>query len=239
MTHHLDNGSYTLNQPSVSYMDLADLFYTSIAFEYFPQLGTGNVSAYLPSTDAYLIQTLGLLPSDPNKKPKDIALHDVENALSVVAASVFWTLGHVPPPLSYDVHVKGSTIAKVELPGPQEGAPVLLQGNATILAMIPQARLNLSIISVAAGLSASLILLLVSLRFLHFCDGETREDVGVDGMGILQAMWLYRHHPELERIFEHVDEPTNDNLRQAALIQTRLADEPDRRQQTKSASLRW
>jgi hypothetical protein len=44
----------------------------------------------------------------------------------------------------------------------------------------------------------------------------------VDGTGLVHAMWLYRNHPELETLMDHVDHPTDENLREARMVQTRL-----------------
>ncbi|KAJ6566614.1 hypothetical protein B0H19DRAFT_1257813 [Mycena capillaripes] len=146
------------------------------------------------------------------------------NTLNYAAGSLMSLMSTLLQPLSKDVIVTGMKIS-----GTLEGGPILLAGNATVLVIVPQLRLNLSIIAVAAGLAASVSLSIVSLRFLHFRDDEMREDdVFIDGTGILQAMWLYRNHPELESILKHVEEPTNDNLRQAAVVKTRLADGPEK-----------
>ncbi|KAJ6536350.1 hypothetical protein B0H19DRAFT_1271138 [Mycena capillaripes] len=230
------NVSDILGQPGVSYIGLGEALYPALPGLIFYH--ENEFSEAFTIFDVYLIQKLGLLPSNSTKKPESIALHDVENALSVFAASVFWTLGHVPPPRTYNIYQKNGSFARVDLPGQQQGlgAPVLLHGNATILAIVLQARLNFSIVTIAAGLTASLVLLVVSLQFLHFGHDHTREDDAcIDGTGILQAMWLYRNHPELQSLLEHVEEPTNDNLRQAAMVKTRLADGPN----TKAADTMW
>jgi hypothetical protein len=49
----------------------------------------------------------------------------------------------------------------------------------------------------------------------------------IDGTGFLQAIWLYRNHPELEILMDQVEYPTEDNLRAAGMVQIRLMDQPE------------
>lgn len=77
---------------------------------------------------------------------------------------------------------------------------------------------------IAGGLIASAILLLLSLPFLDFHKSrEQDDDVAIGGMGILHAIWLYREHPELEKLLVQVVEPTDVNLRKAGMVRIRLA----------------
>jgi hypothetical protein len=39
----------------------------------------------------YLIQKLNLLPTDAGPPRRNVTLHELENALSVIVASMFWT----------------------------------------------------------------------------------------------------------------------------------------------------
>jgi hypothetical protein len=56
-----------------------------------------------------------------------------------------------------------------------------------------------------------------------FHRGSTDEkDLSVNGTGILHEIWLYRSHPQLDTLLEQVEHPTDDNLRAAGLVQTRL-----------------
>jgi hypothetical protein len=77
---------------------------------------------------------------------------------------------------------------------------------------------------VSAGLAASIALSLLSLRFSIVSTSEKRsnEDISIDGTGLLHAIWLYRNHPELSVLMEHVEHPTDDNLRAAGMVRTRL-----------------
>lgn len=75
---------------------------------------------------------------------------------------------------------------------------------------------------VAAGLAVSAIPMLVSLQVLCFQNRTPDDDVLIDGTGLLHTMWLSRNHPELETLMDHVDHPTDKNLREAGMVQTRL-----------------
>lgn len=66
-------------------------------------------------------------------------------------------------------------------------------------------------------------LMLLSLPFSLFNVGAKKDsDLPIDGTGMLHAIWLYRNHPELETLLEHVEHPTDDNLRRAGMVRTRL-----------------
>ncbi|KAJ6549424.1 hypothetical protein DFH09DRAFT_1169263 [Mycena vulgaris] len=170
---------------------------------------------FVSVADLYLIQNLNLRPV--NDAPANVALHELENALSVVVSSMFWTVGHIPPTQgqiarSSDKVRKFWTIEEVSNP------LLLLPGSATVEKISTQARLDLS-----AGLVASVALLVLSLSSSLFNGSAKKDsDLSIDGTGILHAIWLYRNHPELETLLEHVEHPTHDNLRQAGMVRTRL-----------------
>ncbi|KAF8207968.1 hypothetical protein K438DRAFT_1814717 [Mycena galopus ATCC 62051] len=168
--------------------------------------------------DMYLIQKLNLLPLN-GSFPNETALHDVENALSEIVAAMFWTLGHISPLTQLN------SSADFVVPEVPSNAPILLQGQATATGMVTQIRLNLSIIAVSAGLIFSAALFLLSLQYLQPRSHNKQhgtEVVPVDGTGLLQAIWLYRNHPELETLLEQVEYPTDENLRKAGMVETRL-----------------
>jgi len=61
------------------------------------------------------------------------------------------------------------------------------------------------------------MLALASLR------GQNKDDdLPLEGAGILHAIWLYRNHPELETLLKQVEHPTDENLRAAGMVKTRL-----------------
>ena len=77
------------------------------------------------------------------------------------------------------------------------------------------------VVQVSVGLAASIALLLLSLLSSLFAAKENSA-LPIAGTGILHAIWLYRNHPELETLLKQVDHPTNDNLRDAGMVRTRL-----------------
>ncbi|KAJ7836625.1 hypothetical protein B0H13DRAFT_2422813 [Mycena leptocephala] len=173
--------------------------------------------------DIYLIQKLNL-PAANGDTTLNVTLHEVENALSIVVASMFWTLGRISPTYSpKGVLPPNGTVDRLSnVPKP----PSLLQGNATVTEILTQARLELSIFAVSAGLAISIFLMLLALPSLLYDQGSTDDkDLSVNGTGILHTIWLYRNHPELDTLLEQVEHPTDDNLRTAGLVQTRLVGE--------------
>ncbi|KAJ6507623.1 hypothetical protein DFH09DRAFT_1101011 [Mycena vulgaris] len=154
-----------------------------------------------PPDDGYKIldPTVELLPPD-FKRPHNVTLHELENALSEIVASMFWTIDNIRlthGPLATQEDADGNLTAfgikEVENP------PFLLRGNAT-----------LSIIAISAGLAASVALMLLSLQFeLSRGSGAGEEDAPIDGTGILHTIWLCRSHPELETLLRQVEhQPT-------------------------------
>ncbi|KAJ7883795.1 hypothetical protein B0H13DRAFT_2537894 [Mycena leptocephala] len=201
--------------------------------KWYGSMATSDFSLFLGSSsmasvaDIYLIKKLNL-PAANHNSTLNVTLHDVENALSIIVASMFWTLGHIPP-----TH-RAAGDAVLGLPNGTQltslfdmpKSPILLQGNATVTEIFTQARLELSIIAVSAGLAISIILMLLALPSLLYDQGSTDDkDLSVNGTGILHAIWLYRNHPELDTLLEQVEHPTDDNLRAAGMVQTRLVDE--------------
>lgn len=66
-------------------------------------------------------------------------------------------------------------------------------------------------------------LILISSPLLLFPQGiRDDKDLPIDGTGLLQTIGLYRNHPELETLLEQVEHPTENNLRVAGMIRTRL-----------------
>ncbi|KAJ6484898.1 hypothetical protein C8R45DRAFT_931332 [Mycena sanguinolenta] len=181
--------------------------------------------------DIYLIQKLNM-PAANHSNTQNITLHGFENALATLVASIFWTLGHMQPSYSYiigtiDPFPNGTitnTLNNVSSP------IMLLPGIANITEVFAETQLELSIIAakyqstnrlkVSAGLVVSIVLMVTALPLLR--GSEFDRDLPIDGIGILHAIWLYRNHPGLWHILEHVEHPTNENLREAGMVWTRL-----------------
>ncbi|KAJ6488808.1 hypothetical protein C8R45DRAFT_1073986 [Mycena sanguinolenta] len=173
--------------------------------------------------DIYLIQKLNL-PAANHSDTQNITLHDLENALSILVASIFWTFGHVIPPY-IDVAVDEQTqlFPNGTINRPLNNlpiSPILIPGIANITEIFAETQLELSIIAVSAGLVVSLVLMAVALPLLRGFNFD--EDLPLDGTGILHAIWLFRNHPELQRLLEQVEHPTDENLRAAGMVQTKL-----------------
>ncbi|KAJ7790824.1 hypothetical protein B0H14DRAFT_3568457 [Mycena olivaceomarginata] len=180
----------------------------------------------LSVADLYLNQKLDLLASTPKS---EIFLHDVENTLSTIVAAIFWAVfyplvGNIAPPPGYE----GTSVLNISDNHFYHGyrfyiyessnSPIILGGNATVNEIFTQVRVD-----VTAGLVVSMALTLLSLPFSLPCKHTNPEiETPIDGVGILQAIWLYRNHPQLETLLEQVDHPTEDNLRAAGMIRTTL-----------------
>ncbi|KAJ7037201.1 hypothetical protein C8F04DRAFT_1092928 [Mycena alexandri] len=166
--------------------------------------------------ELYLNQKLNLTSTTPG----NLTLHDVENALSDLAASIFWTLSHIPP-IRGNVAGCGSSACIDENNDPF----TVLRGNATVTNIITQARLDLSIIAVSAGLAASIALMIIAYSTSILTRAGVEEtELPIDGLGVLQAIWLYRNHPELETLMDQAEYPSTQNLREAGMVRVRLVD---------------
>ncbi|KAJ7795065.1 hypothetical protein B0H14DRAFT_116666 [Mycena olivaceomarginata] len=110
-------------------------------------------------------------------------------------------------------------------------------GNAEVTEVSTQGRLDSDMIATAGGLAA-VALFLLSLRYSFFPKSHKPEtDNPIDGTGVLQAIWLYRNHPELETQLVQVDNPTETNLRKAGMVRTRLVGAGRRRRETCESAL--
>ncbi|KAJ6491133.1 hypothetical protein C8R45DRAFT_928960 [Mycena sanguinolenta] len=186
----------------------------------------------LNTGDAYLIQKLNLFPTDSGPPRRNVTLHELENALSDIVASMFWTLSCKPvgAPSSLNISIVNESLVRYPDVNQSIPGPFLLDGFAEVTSNFPLGRLDLSIIAVplnltvTAGLTASILLLLLSLPHSRFPGRPTSNDndIQIDGTDILQAIWLYWNHPELETLLEQVDHPTTDNLHWAGEVRTRL-----------------
>ncbi|KAJ7486745.1 hypothetical protein FB451DRAFT_1534777 [Mycena latifolia] len=166
--------------------------------------------------DVYLIQKLNLHPEPGSDVRSNMTLHELENALSEVVAAMFWTC-HIPP--TQGAYAIGDPNGIAFTYTHKISNPFLLQrGSAKVGETVTQARLD-----VVAGLAASIALMLLSLPYSLFSGGAHEDsDLPMNGTGILHAIWLYRNHPELETLLEQVEHPTDDNLREAGRVRTRL-----------------
>ncbi|KAJ7237389.1 pheromone A receptor-domain-containing protein [Mycena rebaudengoi] len=106
------------------------------------------VSPPLNIADFYLTQKLNLFSND-NKAADNLTLHDIENSLSELLASMFWTLGHLPA-----IHGNIVTCGNVTCMNNSTDPFTLLRGSAIVTEIITQVHLDLSIIAIAVGLGS-------------------------------------------------------------------------------------
>ncbi|KAJ7824119.1 hypothetical protein B0H13DRAFT_1919319 [Mycena leptocephala] len=86
----------------------------------------------------------------------------------------------------------------------------------------------LRIPQVVCGLLSSISLLLFSAKFSTYATPPADAQGTVDGTGFLHAIWLFRDNLRLQQQLEQVDEPSDQNLRKAGMIRSRLADPGNR-----------
>ncbi|KAJ7318432.1 hypothetical protein DFH08DRAFT_1086640 [Mycena albidolilacea] len=179
----------------------------------------GKNSRTLSVADLYLNQKLTLQQVGETVQ-RTVKLHDLENTLSSIIASIYWTLGNVHPQAIL-ANADDGTI-QIGTSDSDSDAPTLLRGNTEVTEVSTQGRLASDMIATAGGLVASVTLFLLSLRYSLFSKSHKYQtDNPIDGTGILQAIWLYRNHPELEARLDQVDNPTEANLREAGMVRTR------------------
>ncbi|KAF8214817.1 hypothetical protein K438DRAFT_2138348 [Mycena galopus ATCC 62051] len=183
--------------------------------------------------DLYLMENLDLDPSwiksgEVSTQSTTLHLHEIENALSSLIASYFWmgsyqflkdsdqqlilisAVGHIRPgPLMIKYGVDENGNPAMNQP------PVLSEASVTVIQTEPAIRLNVSI-----GLGASILALLLSMRFIP--PRNRISSASLTGLGILHLIWLFRNHPSLSNQLDQVDEPTNMALRSAGMIRVQL-----------------
>ncbi|KAJ7613452.1 hypothetical protein FB45DRAFT_1036388 [Roridomyces roridus] len=150
---------------------------------------------------------------DPNESSVTVTLHQFEDALAEFVASMYWTMGHIPPPPGY-------VPTSLEPNGPPPVEVSLLQGNTVLFTDIIEARLDANMSFIILGTAISGVLFLISLHFSSIRKPTEDEEI-ISGMGPLHIIWLYRNHPELEEQLEQVVDPTTSNLRKAGMVRTR------------------
>ncbi|KAF7341360.1 hypothetical protein MVEN_01872500 [Mycena venus] len=217
---------------SESWVDWANWYNSMPGSDFEFDYSSSESPSFTTVADVYLIQKLNL-PAANHSDTQNVTLHDLENALSTLVASMFWTLGHIPPthrPPPFGVKFQindngtiGPSLSDVPTP------PILLPGKGEVTEIFAETRAELNIIAVSAGLAASMILTMLASASLLFQRGQNEDDLLLDGTGILHAIWLYRSHPELEKLLEQVEHPTDENLRAAGMVKARLVNKQARK----------
>ncbi|KAJ6602731.1 hypothetical protein DFH09DRAFT_1125418, partial [Mycena vulgaris] len=176
-----------------------------------------NTQVVLSWGDVYLNEQLGLNISTANSSPELLYLDDIENALSRLVASIFWIGGHVRE-AQLAVEDTESADGKGTV---HADPPILATGKIEVEPVVSAARLDLSPLAVSIGLGASIILLFLAVQLSADVGGS---DTCLDGLGLLQTIWVFEHHPGLSEILEQVENPSDYNLREAGLVKVRLLD---------------
>ncbi|KAJ7312466.1 hypothetical protein DFH08DRAFT_897062 [Mycena albidolilacea] len=223
---HPENPYQTFPTTGNPLLDEWALWYSIMPMSNVPR-GPAGSDGYLSLADLYLIRKFNLHSANQTSIPSAVTLHDLENALSELVATMFWTIGHIVP--TYQVQVSDllqpNNTAVLDYRLSEVENPILLLsgGDATATERSIKVRLDLNIIAVSIGLAGSIVLMLLSLQYsLLRIHHENEQDLPIDGTGLLHAIWMYRNHPELELFLEQVDHPTDDNLRHAGMVRTRL-----------------
>ncbi|KAJ6472428.1 hypothetical protein C8R45DRAFT_1164030 [Mycena sanguinolenta] len=193
-------------------LDLWELWYLQMPSSFFTLSEPDNFTAdFVSVADTYMAEQLNLPVAQNQSNTQNITLHDFENALSTLVASMFWTMGHIQPSRTQNLAytrfpngtISGAAVANFS-------SPILLPGNANIIEEFAETQLEVS-----AGLVVSILLMVVSLPLSR--GSKSDGDLSIRGTGMLHAIWLYRNNPELDRLLEQVEDPTDENLREAGM----------------------
>ncbi|KAL1677675.1 hypothetical protein EV122DRAFT_290939 [Schizophyllum commune] len=174
-------------------LNILDLWSTGVQSQYTTSDYYGG-SNRLGFMEKYLITCLDL---DLNKGGQvargRVGLFDVENALSRLAASYFWSFNQVNKQDRYSIRREKKT--------PVTRPEVVL-------------RLHLSPVPVLAGLIVSLFLMMTNALLVRPRESRTVGAVDVlDSLGLLQIIWFVRGRPEVLSTIGRVEDPNEDDLR--------------------------
>ncbi|KAK6981148.1 hypothetical protein R3P38DRAFT_2746115 [Favolaschia claudopus] len=201
------------------------LFSTTSSYVFKPDTFTpvGQPSSFSALSVPDLFLNLHLNPTalaSRTPAPAVIPLHEFENSVSVFLAWMLWTLGNMPPAQWF------TSVALKDLKATSNPL-CLLPGKLMVTQLTLHTRLNLSNIAIIAGLVLSIALALLSLpaTIFHLRGRNNTSRLPTDGTGILNTIWLYRNHPELETLVYQVEKPSDKNLRLAGMIEVNLAGE--------------
>ncbi|KAJ7924190.1 hypothetical protein B0H13DRAFT_2654929 [Mycena leptocephala] len=174
-----------------------------------------DIVAMLSLADVYLMEEAGISTSTDAGKTGP-TLYDVENAISKLAASVLWIVGHISGIGQKTFDASGARLFSGD--GPWLGAtpPMLTPGTAVVGIPTIASRLNLNIVAVSVGMAASVALLSLAIPHLRQPVGHGQS---LDGTGILHVIWLFRNNPEWAEVIPQIDDPTDQELRAAAMVE--------------------
>ncbi|KAL1705026.1 hypothetical protein EV121DRAFT_204460 [Schizophyllum commune] len=174
-------------------LNILDLWSTGVQSQYTTSDYYGG-SNRLGFMEKYLITCLDLdLKKGGQVARGRVGLSDVENALSRLAASYFWSFNQVNKQDRYSI--------RREMKTPVTRPEVVL-------------RLHLSPVPVLAGLIVSLFLMMTNALLVRPRESRTVGAVDVlDSLGLLQIIWFVRGRPEVLSTIGRVEDPNEDDLR--------------------------
>ncbi|KAF7302212.1 hypothetical protein MIND_00788100 [Mycena indigotica] len=192
--------------------------------------GVIQTSTGLSTASLFLMERLKLEPtwhysgkntsSNVVNSIQTVYLHNIENALSELAATTFWTIGHVTPNSfqSSLMHLGAASDGHTDII-----SPTLRAGTASIQAHVLQARLELNIIAISIGLAASILICGLALRYALQTNEESVLQREINTPGVLQTLWLSQRHSELQKKLVQIHKPSNERLRRAGMVHLKLA----------------
>lgn len=186
---------------------IIDLWGAAPVDQYETTYSLGGAHKYqLGFMEKYVVSSLGLkLPAtSEGYAPRGrVKLHEVENALSRLAASYFWSMNELNADNEYGI----ARTSRIPL---------------SIGESVQQLHLNL--LPVAIGLFVSLALMVTNALLVRPRLSRTPGAIDVlDSLGLLQLIWFVRGHPDVLSTVGRVKDPNEDNLRLAGMFQI----EPD------------
>ncbi|KAL1748898.1 hypothetical protein HDZ31DRAFT_79273 [Schizophyllum fasciatum] len=183
-------------------LNILDLWSTAVVNQFQTTFTLGGLNNNkLGFMEKYIVSSLGLkLPgwSELNAARGRVQLHNVENALSRLAASYFWSLNQVNNEDQYSI--QRSTMKDIVVPESVQ-------------------RLHLNLTPVAIGLAVSLLLMISNALLVRPRESRTVGAVDVlDSLGLLQLIWFVRGRPEVLSTIGRVENPNEDDLRMAGMF---------------------
>ncbi|KAJ7692693.1 hypothetical protein B0H17DRAFT_1132929 [Mycena rosella] len=164
---------------------------------------------HLGSVDQNYRYLMGYLDIDPMENVSEVTslrLHEVENALSSLVATVFWIGGHIHP----DVIQLDHTADTIEGVSYDPGIPPELVVGSTILGQEQLfVRLEINLLAIGLTLGASITLMMFCAPFLT----KSRGHQSPIGSGLLHHIWFSRQYREQLACVSAGKQPTEFNLR--------------------------
>ncbi|KAF8841656.1 hypothetical protein BDN67DRAFT_966913 [Paxillus ammoniavirescens] len=164
-------------------------------------LQLSNMLGLKINPNSYVIN--GQIGNITNFEKSNTTLRELEDQLSILAAQVVWTFGHIN---KTNPHSASNTFHR--------------EGEAKVLQTVLRSRLNVNLIPVSVGLSMSVMLFVFAYILTRYA--APAEDVFTpDNVGILQSLWLFSRQQGVQEALDEVDEPSEDQLRKAGLVDVR------------------